>query len=132
MNKVEILFLVAVVEVGELCNLTMEELSEIWSALTVCRDSEEFFAQFDKVEQGAIIVSIKKVEAEMKRRHAQPINFFRLMKEDPAKVEFYLKQFSTDQLLGFERDLQEFANNEIVDDLLKLVRKQIYRRVPVC
>ena len=134
MSKLEIMFLLAVVEVGELNEFTLEELSEFWSALTVCSNDNEFFASLDDKEQRAVTDAVKRLETELKRRHLEPvnsINFFQLMQENPAKVEFYLKKFSLGQLLNLEADLKEFETSDVIRDFLKLVRKQIYTRIGV-
>ena len=131
MNKLEVMFLVAVVEVGELNEFTLEELSEFWSALTVCSNDNEFFASLDDKEQRAVTDAVKRLETELKRRHLEPVNFFRLMQENPARVEFYLSKFSLSKLLDLEADLQTFEKSQIIADFLKLVKKQIYRRIPV-
>ena len=130
MHKLEILFLVAVVEVGELSGFTLDELSEFWSAFTVCRNDEKFFAQFNAKEKEAITAALNKVETELRRRHKEPVNFFQLMQDDPAKVEFYLKKFSLSQLLVLDSELREFQKSKIVTDFLKLVKKQIFLRTP--
>lgn len=131
MLKIDILFLIAVIEVGELSKFTLEELSEFWAALTVCRDDKEFFALFNAKEKKAVINALNQVETELRHRHKEPVNFFQLMQENPLKVELYLKEFSLENLLSLEADLKEFEKSAIVADFLKLVRKQIYRRVPV-
>ncbi len=132
MNKLEVMFLVAVVEVGELNEFTLDELSEFWSALTVCCNDNEFFASLNSEEQKAVTNAVKRLEAELKKRHLEPINFFQLMQENPAQVEFYLRKFSLSALLNLEADLEGFEKTQIVTDFLKLVKKQIYRRIPVC
>lgn len=131
MSKLEIMFLLAVVEVGELNEFTLEELSEFWSALTVCRSDKEFFASLTDKEQKAVTDAVKKLETELRNRHREPVNFFQLMQENPAKVEFYLKKFSLGQLLNLEADLKEFETSDVIRDFLKLVRKQIYTRIGV-
>ncbi|MBR6356388.1 MAG: hypothetical protein IKR92_06005 [Alphaproteobacteria bacterium] len=131
MNKLEVMFLVAVVEVGELNEFTLEELSEFWSALTVCYNDNEFFASLDSEEQKAVTDAVKRLETELRRRHLEPVNFFQLMQENPARVEFYLSKFSLSKLLDLEADLQTFEKSQIIADFLKLVKKQIYRRIPV-
>lgn len=132
MLKIDILFLVAVVEVGKLSDFTLEELSEFWSALTICRDDEDFFALFDAKEKESIIKALRQVEDELRHRHKEPVNFFQLMQSNPLKVEQYLKEFSLETLLDLEADLKEFDKSAIVADFLKLVRKQIYWLIPVC
>lgn len=131
MNKLEVMFLVAVVEVGELNEFTLEELSEFWSALTVCCSENEFFASLTGEEQKAVTDAVKRLETELRRRHLEPVNFFQLMQENPARVEFYLSKFSLSKLLDLEADLQTFEKSQIIADFLKLVKKQIYRRIPV-
>ena len=131
MNKLEVMFLVTVVEVGELREFTLEELSEFWAALTVCLNNKELFATFDRKEQTAVTDAVKKLEAELRSRHKEPVNFFQLMQENPAKVEFYLKKFSLGQLLDLEADLKEFETSDIIKDFLRLIHKQIYTRIGV-
>ncbi|MBQ9270791.1 MAG: hypothetical protein IJ218_00800 [Alphaproteobacteria bacterium] len=131
MHKIEIMLLVAVVEIGELGKFSLEDLSEFWSALTVCRDDKEFFALFNDKEQQAVRKALEQVETELRHRHKEPVNFFQLMQENPAKVEFYLRQFSLAQLLDLEADLREFDTSQVVADFIKLVKRQIYRLVPV-
>lgn len=131
MIKIELLFIVAVIEVGKLDDFTLEELSEFWSALTICRDDSDFFATFNAKEKASVIKAIEAVETELRHRHKEPVNFFQLMQENPAKVERYLKEFTLTQLLSLENDLSDFKKSAIVADFLKLVRKQIYQRVPV-
>ncbi|MBP5398793.1 MAG: hypothetical protein J6Y53_00045 [Alphaproteobacteria bacterium] len=131
MLKIDILFLIAVIEVGKLSDFTLEELSEFWSTLTVCRDDEEFFTQFNAKEKESVINALKQVEDELRHRNKEPVNFFRLMQENPTRVELYLREFSLETLLDLETDLKEFDKSAIVADFLKLVRKQIYKRIPV-
>ena len=131
MNKLEVMFLVAVVEVGELNEFTLDELSEFWSALTVCCNDDEFFASLNSEEQKAVTDAVKRLETELRRRHLEPVNFFQLMQENPARVEFYLSKFSLSKLLDLEADLKGFEKSQIITDFLKLVRQQIYRRIPV-
>ena len=131
MKKFDIIFLIAVVEVGDLSNFTLDELSDFWSAFTVCRNDKKFFAEFSAKEKKDIIAALEKLEAELKRRNKEPVNFFQLMQDDPEKVEWYLKKFSLMQLLELDRELKEFKKSAIVVDFLKLVRKQICQRVPI-
>lgn len=131
MEKFEILLIVAIVEVGNLRDFDLEELSELWAALTVCMDDEYFFATFDENQQLAIKKALKDIENELKHRGSKPLNFFKMMQENPAQVEFYLKQFDLAKLMDLANDLQEFAKSQIVADFLKLVNKQIYQRIPV-
>ena len=131
MQKIEIILLVTVVEVGDLTGFNVDELSEFWAAFTLCRNDENFFAEFSAKEQKSIIDALQKVEHELRKRHKEPVNFFQLMQDNPAKVEFYLKKFSLSQLLTLERDLCDFSASEIVADFLKLVKKQIYKLIPV-
>lgn len=131
MEKMEILLIVAVVEVGNLRCFDLEELSELWAALTVCMDDECFFATFDDDQQQAIKEALKNLENELKHRGSQPLNFFRMMQENPAQVEYYLKQFDLQKLLDLANDLEEYKNSKIVADFLKLVNNQIYQRIPV-
>ncbi len=131
MEKFEILLIVAVVEVGNLRDFDLEELSELWAALTVCMDDECFFATFEEDQQQAIKKALKDIEDELKHRGSKPLNFFKMMQENPAQVEFYLKQFDLAKLMDLAKDLQEFAKSQVVADFLKLVNKQIYQRIPV-
>lgn len=131
MEKFEILLIVAIVEVGNLRDFDLEELSELWAALTVCMDDEHFFATFEEDQQLAIKKALKDIEDELKHRGSKPLNFFKMMQENPAQVEFYLKQFDLAKLMDLANDLQEFAKSQIVADFLKLVNKQIYQRIPV-
>lgn len=131
MEKMEILLIVAVVEVGNLRCFDLEELSELWAALTVCMDDECFFATFDDDQQQAIKEALKNLENELKHRGSQPLNFFRMMQENPAQVEYYLKQFDLQKLLDLANDLEEYKSSKIVADFLKLVNNQIYQRIPV-
>ena len=131
MQKLEIIFLVAMVEAGDLNGFSLEELSEFWSAFTVCRNDKKFFAQFSAQEKKDINAALEKVEAELKSRNAEPVNFFQLMEDNPAKVEQYLKKFGTDDLFELDRELHEYRKSKIVADFLKLVRHEIYKRVPV-
>lgn len=131
MLKIDILFLIAVVEVGKLSDFTLEELSEFWSALTICRDNEEFFAKFSAKEKESVNKALQQIEDELRHRHKEPVNFFQLMENNPTKVGLYLKEFSLENLLDLEADLKEFDKSAIVADFLKLVRKQIYQRIPV-
>lgn len=131
MNRIAILFLVTLVEVGELGKFNLEELSEIWAALTVCRDDRKLFGEFSTKEKKDVIAAIEKVETELRHRHKEPVNFFQLMQDNPEKVEFYLSKFTLQQLFELEKELKDFKKSKIVVDFLKLVKKQIYRRVPV-
>ena len=131
MEKFEILLIVAIVEVGNLRDFDLEELSELWAALTVCMDDEYFFATFEEDQKEAIKKALRNIEDELKRRGSKPLNFFKMMQENPAQVEFYLKQFDLAKLMDLANDLQEFAKSQIVADFLKLVNKQIYQRIPV-
>ena len=131
MDKLEILLIVAVVEVGNLRNFNLEDLSTLWAALTVCMDDEYFFATFEEDQKEAIKKALRNIEDELKRRGSKPLNFFKMMQENPAQVEFYLKQFDLEKLMDLANSLQEFANAQIVADFLKLVNRQIYRLIPV-
>lgn len=131
MEKLEILLIVAVVEVGNLRCFDLEELSELWAALTVCMDDECFFATFDDDQQQAVKQALKNLEDELKHRGSQPLNFFKMMQENPAQVEYYLKQFDLQKLLDLANDLEEYKSSKIVADFLKLVNQQIYQRIPV-
>lgn len=131
MRKIDIIFLVAVVDVGDLTGFSIEELSEFWSAFTVCCNDKDFYAEFSAEEQKDIETALKKVETELRHRRAEPVNFFQLMQTNPARVDFYLSKFSLGQLLTLENDLQDFKKSQIIIDFLKLVKKQIYRRIPV-
>ena len=131
MLKIEVLFLVAVVDVGDLRDFTLEELSEFWSTFTICRDDKKFFAKFNAKEKKSVINALNQVETELRHRNKEPVNFFQLMQENPLKVEFYLKEFTLENLLSLEADLKEFKKSAIIADFLKLVRKQIYQRIPV-
>lgn len=131
MSKLDIIFLLAVVEVGDLKGFSLDELSEFWSAFTVCRNDKKFFAEFSAEEQKDIIAALEKVERELKSRNREPVNFFQLMQDNPTKVELYLKKFSLEQLFTLESDLKDFQKSKIVTDFLKLVKKEIYRRIPV-
>ncbi len=131
MEKFEILLIVAVVEVGNLRDFDLEELSELWAALTVCMDDEYFFATFDEDQKAAVKEALQSVEDELKHRGSKPLNFFKMMQENPAKVEYYLKQFDLPKLMDLAKDLEDFKSSQIVADFLKLVNKQIYQRIPV-
>ena len=131
MLKIEIMLIVSVVEIAELKEFDLEELSEFWSALTVCRDDSDFFAEFNAKEQKAILDALKKIETELRHRHKEPVNLFQLMEENPAQVERYLDQFDLYKLLELEAELKEFKKSAIVADFLKLVRKKIYNLIPV-
>ena len=123
--------MVAVVESGDLKGFSLEELSEFWSAFMICRDDKKFYAQFSAQEKKEIIAALNKVETELKSRKYEPVNFFQMMQDNPERVVYYLQKFSTDNLLTLERDLQEFRKSKIIADFLKLVRQEIYKRVPV-
>ncbi len=131
MQKLEIILIVTVIEVGKLQYFTVEELSEFWSALSICTDEPQFFATFSAKEQQAVKKALKNVERELERRGRKPVNFFQLMKENPLQVEIYLKQFNLIELLDMENDMKEYESSEMVHDFLKLVRKQIYNHIPV-
>ncbi|MBQ7633726.1 MAG: hypothetical protein IJS88_06410 [Alphaproteobacteria bacterium] len=131
MEITEIMLIVAVVEVGQLEDFDVEELSEFWSALTVCMDDEYFFATFNDKQKTAVKEALKKVENELKHRGGKPVNFFKLIQEDPSQVEYYLKQFDLNKLLELAGDLKEFEKSQVVADLLKLVNKRIYQLIPV-
>lgn len=131
MEKLDILLIVAVIDVGKLGDFSLEELSELWSSLSVCLGDEYLLATFEPKQQEEIRAALKKVEDELRRRHCQPVNLFQLMQENPAQAEYYLKQFSLPKLLDLSDDLEEYKNSKLVTDLLKLVNKQIYRMIPV-
>ncbi len=131
MEVTEIMLIVAVIEVGQLEDFDMEELSEFWSALTICMDDEYFFATFNDKQKTAVKEALKKVEDELKRRGGKPVNFFKLMQENPSQVEHYLKQFDLIKLLELVDDLKDFEKSQVVTDFLKLVNKRIYQLIPV-
>ena len=133
MEKIEILLIMTVAEAADLTRFSLEDLSDFWSSLSICCSDEYFFDSFfDEKEQERIKNSLERVEAELKRRHKEPVNFFQLIQTNPDRVEYYLKHFDNARLLELETDLQEYQNSKLVAALLKLVRKQIYRRIAVC
>lgn len=125
------MLIAAVVAVGRLEEFDLEELSSMWSALIVAHDDEKFFATFDAEQQKDVSDALKAVEKELKRRNCQPLNFFKMLEENPAQVEYYLKQFELEKLLELAEDLKEYKNVKLVDDFCKLVNNEIYRRIPV-
>ena len=131
MDELSIMVIVSVIEVGKLRDFNLEELSELWSSLSVCIDDECFFATFNPKQQSAIKKALKDVEKELSRRGAKPVNLFQMMQDDPNQAEFYLRQFSSAELFDLADNLKEFNNSQLVSDLLKLVNRQIYQRVPM-
>ena len=127
MEKIEIILIVAVIDVGRLRDFTVEELSSFESALTICVNDEYFFATFEPKQQEEIKNALKKVDNELRRRGFEPVNFFKLTQENPARVEYYLKQFSLAELLDMADDLKEYKKSQLVCDFLKLVNKRIYQ-----
>lgn len=131
MDELSIMLIVSVIEVGKLRDFNLEELSEFESALRVCVNDEYFFATLKPKQQQAVKDALKQVDNELTRRGCKPVNFFQLMEDDPAQVEYYLKQFKLLDLLDMAADLKEYKTSKVVEDLLKMVNRQIYNLIPV-
>lgn len=131
MEKVDILLMIAVVECAELTGFKAEELFEFWINLSNCAASDDFFDEFEDKEQRSIKNCISLLEKEFKRRGFKPINLFQMMKDNPNDVARVLRHSSLEQLINLEANLQDFEQNDLIKNLLRLVRERMMQIIPM-
>ena len=131
MEKVDILLMIAVVECAELAGFRTEDLFEFWINLSNCAANEDFFDEFEDKEQRSIENCVSLLEKEFKRRGFKPINLFQMMKDNPNDVARVLRHSSLEQLINLEANLQDFEQNDLIKNLLRLVRERMMQIIPM-